>query len=206
MSQRTSNGAYVDAMLKAYRRTLEKTLEQARSMEQVVADPTVRILADTPDKAVVWGFALRLHDQVAEVLRRNLEDASADPTRVGPPTTRWLGNSPSTLYDGTAGAARAASSPAPACPYRWHVQRHRQHRLLTAVIVIGRGRIRRRRGRWRRRRERQLLRRAAGADPCQRVSYLRCLTNDDPTDAPAAADPAAPEDPATAPPWRPPTA
>ena len=26
MSQRTSNGAYVDAMLKAYRRTLQKTL------------------------------------------------------------------------------------------------------------------------------------------------------------------------------------
>ena len=54
MSQRTSNGAYVDAMLKAYRRTLQKTLEQARSMQQVVADPTVKLLADTPDKAVVW--------------------------------------------------------------------------------------------------------------------------------------------------------
>ena len=80
MSQRTKNGAYVDAMLKAYRRTLQKTLEQARSMEQVVADPTVKILADTPDKAVVWGFALGLHAEVAEVLRRNLEDASADPS------------------------------------------------------------------------------------------------------------------------------
>ena len=68
MSQRTPNGAYVDAMLKAYRRTLQKTLEQARSMEQVVADPTVRLFADTPDKAVVWGFALGLHDEVAAVL------------------------------------------------------------------------------------------------------------------------------------------
>ena len=98
MSQRTSNGAYVDAMLKAYRRTLQKTLEQARSMEQVVADPTVRILADTPDKAVLWGFALGLHDEVAEVLRRNLEDTSADPSRVGTAYyPLWLGSAPSPL-------------------------------------------------------------------------------------------------------------
>ena len=74
MSKRTPNGAMVDAMLKAYRRTLEKTLEQARSMTQVVEEPTVRILADTPDKAVVWGFALGLHAEVSKVLERNLED------------------------------------------------------------------------------------------------------------------------------------
>jgi hypothetical protein len=104
MSQRTPNGAYVDAMLKAYRRSLLKTLELARSMEQVVADPTVRLLADTPDKAVLWGFALGLHDEVAEVLRRNLEDASADPTAVATPYyPLWLGSAPSSLGD--AGAA-----------------------------------------------------------------------------------------------------
>jgi uncharacterized membrane protein len=90
-------------MLKAYRRTLQKTMEQARSMEQVVSDPTVRILADTPDKAVLWGFALGLHDEVAEVLRRNLEDTSADPSRVGTAYyPLWLGSSPSTLTDGMA--------------------------------------------------------------------------------------------------------
>ncbi|MGZ8563797.1 MAG: TPM domain-containing protein, partial [Candidatus Limnocylindria bacterium] len=104
MSQRTKNGAYVDAMLKAYRRTLQKTLEQARSMQQVVADPTVKILADTPDKAVLWGFALGLHDQVAEVLRRNLEDASADPSTVRTAYyPLWLGSAPSSFGD--AGAA-----------------------------------------------------------------------------------------------------
>lgn len=74
MSQRTPNGAYVDAMLKAYRRTLEKTLAQARSMAEVVTEPTVRILADTPDKAVVWGVALGLHQEVGEVLARELAD------------------------------------------------------------------------------------------------------------------------------------
>lgn len=101
MSQRTKNGAYVDAMLKAYRRTLHKTLEQARSLEQVVADPTVRLLADTPDKAVVWGFALGLHDEVAEVLRRNLEDQAKDPSSArGAYYPLWLGSSPSSAVDG----------------------------------------------------------------------------------------------------------
>src|SRR4029079_12884085 len=80
MSQRTPNGAYVDAMLKAFRRTLQKTMEQARSMEQVVADPTVKLLANTPDKAVVWSFALGLHDEVANVLQRTLEDHARDPS------------------------------------------------------------------------------------------------------------------------------
>lgn len=77
MSKRTPNGAYVDAMLKAYRRTLEKTLAQARSMAEVVTEPTVRVLADTPDKAVVWGVALGLHQEVGEVLARELADPQA---------------------------------------------------------------------------------------------------------------------------------
>lgn len=108
MSQRTSNGAYVDAMLKAYRRTLQKTLELSRSMEQVVADPTVKILADTPDKAVVWGFALGLHEQVSEVLKRSLEDAAADPARAAAVYYPiWLGSTPSSF---TGGAEMASGS------------------------------------------------------------------------------------------------
>jgi uncharacterized membrane protein YgcG len=77
MSKRTPNGAYVDAMLKAYRRTLEKTLAQARSMAEVVAVPAIRVLADTPDKAVVWGVALGLHEEVGQVLARELADPQA---------------------------------------------------------------------------------------------------------------------------------
>lgn len=111
MSQRTDNGAYVDAMLKAYRRTLQKTMELARSMEQVVADPTVKTLADTPDKAVVWGFALGLQGEVEGVLRRNLEDASADPSHVATPYyPLWLGSSPSTLSGGLGGGQMASGS------------------------------------------------------------------------------------------------
>ncbi len=105
MSQRTANGAYVDAMLKAYRRTLERTLEQARNMQQVVADETVRMLADTPDKAVVWGFALGLHDMVADVLRRGLEDQAADPRAAQPAYYPiWMGSSPASFSSAAGGA------------------------------------------------------------------------------------------------------
>jgi len=74
MSKRTPNGAYIDAMLKAFRRTLGKTLAQARSMSEVANDPTVHVFADTPDKAVVWGVALGLHEEVGAVLARELAD------------------------------------------------------------------------------------------------------------------------------------
>jgi uncharacterized membrane protein YgcG len=102
MSQRTPQGAYVDAMLKAYRRTLQKTLDQARNMREVVAEPTVRVLADTPDKAVVWGFALGLHKQVAEVLRRGLADLRPGESGDGAYYPLWMGSSSgSSLSDGS---------------------------------------------------------------------------------------------------------
>jgi uncharacterized membrane protein YgcG len=115
MSQRTPNGAYVDAMLKAFRRTLEKTMEQARSMEQVVADPTVKLLANTPDKAVVWGFALGLHDEVAKVLQRTLGDHEKDPsTATGVYYPLWLGSSPaSSMQAGMAGGSIFSGSGMP---------------------------------------------------------------------------------------------
>jgi len=95
MSKRTPNGAFVDAMLKAYRRTLEKTMEQARSMAEVVQDPTVRVLADTPDKAVVWGVALGLHKEVGEVLAREMADPQtrAMTQSSGAFYPMWLGSS-----------------------------------------------------------------------------------------------------------------
>jgi len=98
MSQRTKTGAYVDAMLTAYRRTLARTLEQARSMREVVDEPTVRTLADTPDKAVVWGIALGLHDEVARVLARSLADRVAAPGSDGAYYPVWLGSSPGSAW------------------------------------------------------------------------------------------------------------
>jgi uncharacterized membrane protein YgcG len=66
-------GAMIRAMLAAYRRTLQKTMAQARSMQQVVEEAGLEWL-DTPDQAVVWGTALGLQDEIEEVLSRSLED------------------------------------------------------------------------------------------------------------------------------------
>jgi hypothetical protein len=96
MSQRTPNGGLVDAMLKAYRRTLEKTMEQARSMNEVVANDEVAALAETPDKAVVWGIALGLYAQVSAVLARSLEDLQSGGATSTAPVyyPAWFGSSP----------------------------------------------------------------------------------------------------------------
>src|SRR4029453_11419820 len=48
----TLPGAMIRAMLAAYRRTLEKTMAQARSMDEVVAEPQLSWL-ETPDQAGV---------------------------------------------------------------------------------------------------------------------------------------------------------
>jgi hypothetical protein len=66
-------GAMIRAMLAAYRRTLEKTMAQARSMQQVVDEAGLDWL-DTPDQAVVWGTALGLQGEIEGVLSRSLED------------------------------------------------------------------------------------------------------------------------------------
>ena len=69
----TMPGAMIRAMLAAYRRTLQKTMAQARSMQQVVDEAGLAWL-DTPDQAVVWGTALGLQSEIEGVLRRSLED------------------------------------------------------------------------------------------------------------------------------------
>ena len=105
MSQRTETGAYVDAMLKAYRRTLSKTMDQARSMSQVVEQPDIARLADTPDKAVVWGLALGLHDEVAEVLARGLEAQQRETgSAAGAYYPVWLGSSSGSTWSGASAA------------------------------------------------------------------------------------------------------
>jgi uncharacterized membrane protein YgcG len=76
----TMSGAMIRAMLAAYRRTLQQTMAQARSMQQVVSEARLDWL-DTPDQAVVWGTALGLQHDIEGVLDRSLEDI-----RQGAPT------------------------------------------------------------------------------------------------------------------------
>jgi uncharacterized membrane protein YgcG len=73
MPARTLPGATIRAMLAAYRRTLERTLAQSRSMDQVVAGAGLAWI-ETPDQALVWSVALGLNDEVDGVLRRSVED------------------------------------------------------------------------------------------------------------------------------------
>jgi uncharacterized membrane protein YgcG len=69
----TMPGAMIRAMLAAYRRTLQKTMAQSRSMDQVVAKAGLDWL-ETPDQAVVWGTALGLEKEIEDVLERSLDD------------------------------------------------------------------------------------------------------------------------------------
>jgi hypothetical protein len=78
-------------MLAAYRRTLQKTMEQARSMNQVVEQAQLEWL-ETPDQAVVWGVALGLQREVEEVLERSAEDARAGVTAYSPWLPAWYGS------------------------------------------------------------------------------------------------------------------
>ena len=71
----TMPGAMIRAMLAAYRRTLQKTMAQARSMQQVVDEARLAWL-ETPDQAVVWGLALGLQDEIEQVLERTLDDVT----------------------------------------------------------------------------------------------------------------------------------
>ena len=66
--------------LLAYRRTLEKTMYQARSMDQVVTEAKLDWL-DTPDRAVVWATALGLGAAVEDVLSRTMDDTRSPRTR-----------------------------------------------------------------------------------------------------------------------------
>jgi uncharacterized membrane protein YgcG len=75
-------GSMIRAMLAAYRRTLEKTMAQSRSMDEVVEKAGLDWL-DTPDQAVVWGTALGLEKDVEEVLERSLDDVTKGRTTAG---------------------------------------------------------------------------------------------------------------------------
>jgi uncharacterized membrane protein YgcG len=106
MPARTMAGAMVYAMLAAYRRTLQKTLAQARSMNEVVASHVVPWL-ETPDQAVVWGVALGLHSEIEQVLQRSLEDlheGRTTPAQAWVPA--WYGSSSGLS---SAGAGRSST-------------------------------------------------------------------------------------------------
>jgi len=92
MPQRTMPGAMIYAQLAAYRRTLQMTMAQARSMNQVIQAPGLEWM-ETPDQAVVWGVALGLQSEVEQVIERSAEDAQAGMSTYNPWVPRWYGYS-----------------------------------------------------------------------------------------------------------------
>jgi uncharacterized membrane protein YgcG len=90
MPQRTMAGAMIYAMLAAYRRTLQKTMEQARSMNQVVQEANLAWI-ETPDQATVWGVALGLQEDVERVIERSAEDSQQGVSTYNPWVPVWYG-------------------------------------------------------------------------------------------------------------------
>jgi uncharacterized membrane protein YgcG len=97
----TKEGSMIRAMLEAYRRTLEKTMAQARTMTQVVQESAIPLI-ESPDDAVAWGVALGLQDEVQRVLERTAEDAREGREMGYMP--RWYGTrSAATFWSGNQG-------------------------------------------------------------------------------------------------------
>ncbi|MDL2335241.1 MAG: DUF2207 domain-containing protein [Chloroflexota bacterium] len=88
MPARTMAGAMIYAMLAAYRRTMENTMAQARSMNTVVEQPSLAWM-ETPDQAVAWGVALGLQHDVEAVLGRSAEDEQAGVSTYHPWLPAW---------------------------------------------------------------------------------------------------------------------
>lgn len=101
MPARTMAGAMQRAWLHAYRRTLSKTMEQARSMDQVVQEAGLDWL-ETPDQAVVWSVALGLSGQVEDVLGRTMADSEAGGSQAGYMPLWYRGNDGSAIVGGGA--------------------------------------------------------------------------------------------------------
>jgi uncharacterized membrane protein YgcG len=98
----TMPGAMIRAQLAAYRRTLKKTMEQSRSMDQVVNNAGLDWL-DTPDQAVVWGTALGLQEQVEAVLERSMEDLKEGTASTGTYFPGWYTGSSGQSFVGGGG-------------------------------------------------------------------------------------------------------
>lgn len=107
----TMAGAMIRAMLAAYKRTLHRTMEQARSMQQVVEGAGAAGLTwlETPDQVVVWGTALGLQGDIEEVLKRSLEDVERGATATSTYFPGWYRDSEGASFASAAAAGSGGS-------------------------------------------------------------------------------------------------
>ena len=82
MPCRTRLGAMLQAMLAAYKRTLQKTMAQSRSMDEVVERKALPWVS-TPDAAMAWGVALGLNSEIERLLGDTVNASVASGRQVG---------------------------------------------------------------------------------------------------------------------------
>jgi uncharacterized membrane protein YgcG len=88
MTSRTRQGAMLWAMLTAYKRTLELSLANARSMGEVVKAKALPWVT-TPDQAMAWGVAFGLDSRLEIVLSRAMVDPGQDEPQDDVWYPRW---------------------------------------------------------------------------------------------------------------------
>jgi hypothetical protein len=76
MPARTGEGAQLAGWLSAYRRTLEATISQAESLEQVVEMKPLPWVG-TPTEEIAWAVAFGLDRQIDSLLSQSLEVSQA---------------------------------------------------------------------------------------------------------------------------------
>jgi uncharacterized membrane protein YgcG len=82
MPCRTKLGAMLRAMLAAYKRTLQYTMAQSASMDEVVGRRALPWVT-TPDAAMAWGVAFGLNADIEAVLNRTASASVASGRQVG---------------------------------------------------------------------------------------------------------------------------
>jgi uncharacterized membrane protein YgcG len=82
MPCRTQLGAMLRAMLAAYGRTLQATMAQSGSMDEVVERKALPWVT-SPDEAMAWGVALGLNAEIEMVLDRTVGASQASGRQVG---------------------------------------------------------------------------------------------------------------------------
>jgi uncharacterized membrane protein YgcG len=114
MPARTMTGSLLRAQLLAYKRTMKATIDQSRTMDEVVQKRPLPWV-DTPDFAMAWGVALGLNDELDAILKRSMIDTAATGASTGWSPSWWVGDynsSGSGFSGGSSGSAGLYSSSA----------------------------------------------------------------------------------------------
>jgi uncharacterized membrane protein YgcG len=102
MPCRTRLGAMLQAMLAAYKRTLQYTMAQSGSMDEVVERKALPWVT-TPDAAMAWGVAMGLNAEIEMLLNRTLGAGQAAGRQVGWYPMWFIGAGHSGGFGGGAG-------------------------------------------------------------------------------------------------------